>query len=203
MKKIVLIATIALLLTGCAGLDLVQKDAAVTPVETAQPAEAVALAPVSQKDFVELSAGILCLKVTAPSDTTAVRKAKANQLILKSGVTDTAFENYRAGLEKNLKQKEAVSYAIIGRIAELCPANAATVPAATVATPAPAIPADSTPAPSSDTTTTAPAGDVQPLSRPAQPVTVPADSAMAPLPVIPPSTLPDTLTPKTPTQDAQ
>lgn len=193
MKKALLIVAAASLLAGCSGLSFIQQDA---PADTSvTPATPSAEAPqqLTEKEFVELSANIVCLKVTAPNDDAATRKAKAAALITKSGVTESAFTLYRAGLDKDTKKKEAVSYAIVGRIAELCPTTAVPQPAVTpTADPA---------APATEPVAAPTAGEPIPTP-PAAPATS-AVSAPVPSAILPESKLPEPPAPPASTEAQQ
>lgn len=158
MKKLLTVALATALLAGCSGLTFIEpKNEPAQPAETT--VEPQATTKLDQLKFVDLSAEILCLNTTFGEGSAAAKKERANAIIAESGITEAAFDAYRAELEKDAQKKSDTANAILGRVAELCPADKVkpadaptggaveTTPAATdSAAPATAPAAEATPA---------------------------------------------------------
>lgn len=151
-KSLILASVLLLSLTLFAGCFGGEEE---TTTETAPKASEDVAKTLTEKDFVNLSAEILCLPRKNPNASPSEIEAKAKALVKKSDITELEYEAYQKKIEAKKDEKTRVGYAIIGRMGELCSPNPATPadPAtpANPATPAePATPADPnapTPAP--------------------------------------------------------
>lgn len=155
MKKTLATLALTTILAGCsAGNLFVKQETPTEPTDTTSTVTEPATPVLSQTQFVDLSAQIVCLGVTQPTLDTMAKQAAATSILTKAKVTEESFIAYRAELEKDATKKSTVGYAIVGRASELCPTkdgtpvNAkqstdanTTAPTSDAASPTPAAPA--------------------------------------------------------------
>lgn len=125
MKKVFTALLLVLLLTACGSAD----DTASTTTSETPEATALDLATMStlpdvggltEAEFINISAEMLCYKVDHPDVSDAQLEEQAIQILASYQISEADYTDFQINAENDPESKDRIAYAIIGQMSQIC-----------------------------------------------------------------------------------